>query len=122
MNRLVPTVIDLLLVLVFAAVGRASHSEGVTLLGGLETAWPFLVACGFAWLALGLLHDHGRGARAALIVWLVTLVGGMGLRILAGGGAAGPFVLVAATFLGVSFGGWRLVWWLMGRRTAQKVS
>lgn len=122
MNRLVPTVIDLLLVLVFAAVGRASHAEGVTLLGELDTAWPFLVACGFAWVALGLLHDDGRGARAALIVWLVTLVGGMGLRILVGGSAAGPFILVAATFLGAAFGGWRLIWWLLGRRGAQKVS
>ena len=122
MNRLVPTVVDLLIVLVFAAVGRASHAEGVTLLGELETAWPFAVACVFAWVALGLLHDDGRGPRAALIVWLVTLVGGMGLRILAGDGAAAPFVMVAAAFLGVGFGGWRLASWLVRRRSTQRVS
>lgn len=115
MNRMVPTVVDLLLVLVFAITGRLSHSEGLTLVGVLETAWPFLAACIFAWIILGLLHDAGRGPRAALVVWLVTLFGGMGLRILAGGGAAAPFVLVAAATLGLLLGGWRLLWWLTHR-------
>ncbi|MFZ0530798.1 MAG: DUF3054 domain-containing protein, partial [Propionicimonas sp.] len=36
--------IDLAAVLVFAAIGRASHAEALSLAGLAQTAWPFLVA------------------------------------------------------------------------------
>ena len=48
MSRIGPVLLDLLLVAVFAAVGRASHGESVA--GVFVTAWPFLVACLIAWL------------------------------------------------------------------------
>ena len=42
--------IDVILVLVFAAVGRGSHGEDV--IGGLaDTAWPFLLGLLVGWLA-----------------------------------------------------------------------
>ena len=42
-------VVDVAFVLVFAAVGRASHQEGNAVVGALATAWPFLVGTGVGW-------------------------------------------------------------------------
>ncbi len=109
MVRILPAVLDLVLVLIFAMVGRASHAESLTLGGIAQTAWPFVVACLFGWVVVNLLDDTGYGPRAALVVWLVTVLAGMGLRIVAGGTAELAFVLVATGFLFSSFFGWRLV-------------
>lgn len=99
--------VDLVLVVVFAAVGRASHGESVA--GTFLTAWPFLVACVAAWVVLLVLGDDGLGWRAGLIVWLVTLIGGMAIRVAAGDTAAVAFIVVAMLFLGATLLGWRLV-------------
>lgn len=101
-----PIVADLFVVLVFAAVGRASH--GLDAGGVLVTAWPFLVGCAVAWAVLLVLGDQGRGLRGAAVVWLITLLGGVALRITTGETAQPSFVLVSAIFLGACFGGWRL--------------
>lgn len=119
MMRIVPAAVDLLLVLVFAVIGRATHSGGLSPLGVLETGWPFLMACLFGWVVVNLLDDDGFGPRAALVVWLVTLLGGMGLRILVGAGTALPFVVVATLTLAAALFGWRLVAWLVRRRRPQ---
>lgn len=119
MMRIVPAAVDLLLVLVFAIIGRATHEGGLGPLEVLGTAWPFLAACLGGWVVLNLLDDDGFGMRAALVVWLVTVLAGMGLRILSGGGAAPAFVLVATLFLGASLFGWRLVSALVRRRGNQ---
>lgn len=113
--RIIPALIDLALVIVFALIGRASHDRTPGFLGLLETAWPFLIACLLGWLVVTLLEDGGFGLRAAGVIWLVTVVGGLGLRILAGGGAAVPFILVAAGVLAAFLWGWRLVVWLVRR-------
>lgn len=109
MVRILPAVIDLVLVVIFAVVGRASHAEGLSIPGIAHTAWPFLAACLLGWIVVGLLDDHGYGPRAALVIWLVTVLGGLGLRILAGDTAEVAFVLVATLVLFSSFFGWRLV-------------
>lgn len=119
MIRVVPAGIDLALVLIFAIVGRASHTEGLGLVGIAQTAWPFLVACLFAWIVVALRNDDGFDWRSGLIVWLVTVVGGLGLRILGGDGAAWPFVIVATTFLAAVLFGWRLAWRFASRRRHQ---
>lgn len=108
--------IDLVCVVVFAAVGRASHGESV--LGTFLTAWPFLAACAVAWVVLLVLGDKGTGVRAALIVWPVTLLGGMALRVTAGDTAAPAFIVVASLFLAATLLGWRLVRHLLARRPA----
>lgn len=113
MKRLAWFLLDLLFVVVFAAVGRASHGEGV--LGTLITAWPFAAACAVAWIILAVLSDDGRGVRGGLIVWLVTLIGGMALRVASGDTAAWPFIIVATLFLGATLLGWRLVAHLIRR-------
>lgn len=117
MMRVVPMAVDLLFVLIFAAVGRASHGLGV--LGILSTAWPFLLACIAAWIVVAAIGDQGYGLRAPLIVTLVTWLGGIAIRLLTGDSAEGGFVAVAGLFLATCFFGWRLIRWLVwGRRRA----
>jgi hypothetical protein len=101
---------DVLVVLVFAVVGRLDHGEGARLAGVWHTAWPFLVAtgAGLAWAWYG--SDDPRTLQVGIRVWLVTLVIGMVLRhLVAGAGTPVDFVVVAALVLGAMFLGWRLV-------------
>lgn len=100
--------IDVVIVVVFASVGRTSHG-GITGLGDVaRVAWPFLVALGLAWLIVGAVRRSApRDLAAGSIVWLVTLAGGVLLRGLTGGGTHWTFVLVAATFLALTLIGWR---------------
>lgn len=101
--------LDVLFVLTFALVGRASHTEGVTVLGVLSTAWPFLAGLGLGWaLARVRRHDWPRDAVAAVPVWLLTVAVGLTLRVLSGGGGAPlSFALVATVVLGAFIVGWR---------------
>ncbi|MFT3886785.1 MAG: DUF3054 domain-containing protein [Arachnia sp.] len=114
MSRLGPLLLDLVLVVLFAGIGRASHGESV--LGVFVTAWPFLAACLVAWLILGVLKDDGVGWRGAAVVWLVTWAGGLALRVSAGDTAQPAFVIVAALTLALFLGGWRLIRALVRRR------
>ncbi len=96
-------------VLVFVAIGRASHHHGESLAGLASTAWPFL-----AGLAAGLLVTRGWRRPAAIVpaglgAWLGAVVIGMLLRVLAGQGTAVAFVGVALAFLGLFLLGWRVV-------------
>ena len=94
-------------VLLFAAVGRLSHAEGVTPVGVLEVAWPFLVGGAVGTLA-GRTWRRPASLTSGLAVWAGTLVGGMLLRALTGGGVQLSFVVVAAVVLAVLLLGWRL--------------
>ena len=102
-------------VLLFAAVGRLSHAEGVTPLGVLEVAWPFLVG-GAVGAVAGRTWRRPESLQSGAAVWAGTLVGGMLLRALTGGGVQVSFVIVAATALAILQLGWRLVGWLALRR------
>lgn len=114
MKRVVPIIVDLVFVVVFAIIGRASH--GLSATGVFTTAWPFLVACLVAWAAIILVKLEGFGWREGLIVWLVTVIGGMVLRVLSGETAAWAFVLVAALVLCAFFFGWRIMHGLLLKR------
>ena len=80
----------------------------MTLLGVLEVAWPFLVGGAVGTLA-GRTWRRPESLPSGAAVWLGTLVGGMLLRALTGGGVQLSFVIVAATVLAVLLLGWRLV-------------
>jgi hypothetical protein len=85
----------------FAAIGRRNHGEATTLGGIVEVAWPFLAAAAFGWAA-GRVWRAPGAVRCGLVVWVVTVVLGMGLRhVVAGRGTAAPFVVVATIFLGL---------------------
>ncbi|MDO5677109.1 MAG: DUF3054 domain-containing protein [Propionibacteriaceae bacterium] len=117
MKRAVPIIVDLVCVVIFAIIGRASH--GLDPAGVLSTAWPFLVACVVAWVAIVLVKLEGFGWREALIVWLVTVIGGMALRLLSGDTAAWAFVIVATLTLALAFFGWRIIYCLAVKRRAR---
>jgi hypothetical protein len=93
-------------ILLFAAVGRLSHAEGVTPLGVLEVAWPFLAGGAVGTLA-GRTWRRPASLPSGAAVWAGTLVGGMLLRALTGGGVQISFVIVAALVLAVLLLGWR---------------
>ncbi len=108
--------LDLLVVLLFAAAGRASHDLGDDVLGVLGTAWPFLVGLVVGWVAV--LRQRGRGPwwLDGLVVAVCTLVVGMLLRSVSGGGTAWAFVLVATGTLVAGLVGWRAVAALVASR------
>ncbi len=102
--------LDALLVLVFAAVGRASHDEGNVVLGVLSTAWPFLVGAAAGWAVVRARSRRwplsvGRG----IPVVVGAVVVGMLLRVVTGAGTAFSFVVVATLVLAALLLGWRAV-------------
>lgn len=108
--------IDAVCILLFCALGRRSHAEGVTATGVLETAWPFLTGAGIGWLA-------ARGWRAptapvptGVVVWLATVVIGMLLRKATGQGTALSFIVVASVTTAILLLGWRGAAALRSRR------
>ncbi|TKJ95815.1 DUF3054 domain-containing protein [Plantibacter flavus] len=108
--------IDLLAVIVFVLIGRASHGEGI--LGLLVTLWPFAVGLlvGHV-LALVLGQRETRSVRwAGVVVWVSTVVVGMVLRAVSGQGVQLSFVIVTVLVLAALLLGWRFVAWLIARR------
>jgi len=106
--------LDLVLVVVFAIIGRASHGEALTLGGILVTGWPFLVGCLVGSLIAGMLRLPWL--HEGLLVWLTTVVLGMLLRAITGGGMALGFLIVATVVLAVLLIGWRMLAALARRR------
>ncbi len=92
--------IDLVLVGVFAVVGRLSHYGTLTASGWWATAWPFLVGTLLAWAALAVVRRPPATVASGAVVWLGALVVGMLLRQASGQGTATPFVVVATLVLG----------------------
>lgn len=109
--RYVPAIIvDAVLVTVFALLGRLSHQEDAA--GVMLTAWPFLVALVVGHLLAALLPGRPRkpwGIGWGVVVWIVTVAGGMGLRVASGDTAEAPFVIVATLMLLVFLVGWRAI-------------
>lgn len=98
---------DALLIILFATLGRRTHESGLEPVGILWTALPFLLAWAVATLATR--HHWARLWPAGVAVWLVTVVGGLMLRVLFGDSAAFSFQLVTAGVLGAFLLGRRLV-------------
>ena len=108
--------LDLLLVTLFAVIGRASHAEAFDLFGLWNTAWPFLVGTMAGWQASRGWRAPGS-LRTGIIVWTGAVVVGMFLRVfLADQGTAVTFIVVTAITLGLFLIGWRLLWAAIERR------
>lgn len=117
MRFLPALIVDALLVLVFAVIGRASHDEDPG--GFLLTAWPFLVALVVGHLVAFLLPARPRRPWSlawGAVVWVITVAGGMLLRVASGDTAQVPFIIVATIVLAVFLLGWRAVALLVRRR------
>ncbi|BBE22861.1 hypothetical protein MN0502_17440 [Arthrobacter sp. MN05-02] len=93
-------VLDAVLILAFAASGRRTHEHGVTVAGVLGTAWPFLLAYAVGFLAIRAWRRPAAIRPAGLVLWLGTVVGGLALRALSGGGVAVSFQIVTLLVLG----------------------
>ncbi|MFI9507053.1 DUF3054 domain-containing protein [Nocardia sp. NPDC052566] len=115
MKKLVPLVVDALLVILFCVIGRQSHDEAV-LTGLLRTFWPFGVGLAIGWLvALAAAKWIYRDVRfdgtalwpTGILVWLGTLCGGLLLRLISGQGVSGLFPVIAAAALALFLLGWR---------------
>jgi hypothetical protein len=105
----VAAALDVASVVVFVAVGRRTHDQHPGLAGVFATAAPFLIALAVGWLVARAWYGP-MSLRTGLIVWAVTIVGGMLLRNLVfGDGTATSFVVVATLFTGACLLGWRLV-------------
>jgi hypothetical protein len=99
---------DILGVLVFCAVGRRSHDEGVNITGIASTAWPFLSGTVVGWLVSRAWRRPTAVVPTGLIVWLCTVVVGMLLRKASSAGMAASFVVVASSVTAVLLLGWRV--------------
>lgn len=102
--------IDIVSVVVFVAIGRKNHDESGSMVAGtLKVAAPFLIALVVGWLAARA-WQAPIAVRTGVIVWLVTVVGGMLLRKFAfDRGTAVPFIIVASLFILLFVVGWRVL-------------
>jgi len=107
---------DVLCILIFVFVGRRSHQEASALVGLATTAWPFLAGLAIAWIATRAWRKPLQLWPTAVLLWILTVALGLGLRLLSGQGASGAFPLVAAAFLALVLIGWRLIARLALRR------
>ena len=100
--------LDLILVVAFAIIGRASHGEALTIGGIIVTGWPFLVSCLVGSVIAAVLLRL-PWLPEGLVVWLITVVLGMFLRAITGGGMAVGFLIVATVVLALLLVGWRVL-------------
>ncbi|OYN98341.1 hypothetical protein CGZ96_08120 [Enemella evansiae] len=111
-RALISLLVDVLLVLGFTLAMRVSHSQAITPLGLIQTAWPFLVGLAIGWLV-------SRSWRttltlyAALAVWACTVGIGLVIRRVTMVGVQPSFTMVAASVLAVFLLGWRLIVFLV---------
>ncbi|MDV6260203.1 DUF3054 domain-containing protein [Rhodococcus yunnanensis] len=107
----VAAVLDLLMIVLFAAIGRRSHAEATALSGLFHTAWPFVVGAAIGWIATFALYRNKFDAflivPTGIVVWVMTVALGMVLRAVTGQGTAGSFIIVATLSTAVLLLGWR---------------
>ena len=99
---------DVVAVLVFAAIGRSAHAEGVDAFGVLTTATPFLLGLVIGWLVARAWRAPLR-LPVATAVWIGATVIGLGLRAVFTHRLPVTFVVVAAASLALLLLGWRAV-------------
>ncbi len=99
--------LDAAWLLVFVALGRTSHTEGLTLPGVLRTVWPFWVGLLVGWLVARAWRRPAALVPTGVVVWPVCVAAAMVLRAVSGQGVAGAFIGVALAFVGLGLLGWR---------------
>lgn len=112
--------IDIIVTVVFAAIGRRNHGESSAVVGIAQTAWPFVLGALVGWVILVLTKRAHAGTTlsSGVIVWLATVIVGMLVRQASGQGTALPFIIVALIFNAVCMLGWRGVDALVTKRRA----
>jgi peptidoglycan/LPS O-acetylase OafA/YrhL len=110
--------IDVACVLMFCAVGRRSHDEGLNVAGIATTAWPFLGGTVLGWLASQAWRRPTAVVPTGVVVWLCTVAVGMLLRKATSVGVAASFVVVASSVTALLLLGWRAALTRLTRRGA----
>lgn len=108
-DRVLRLLIDLVLVSLFALVGRRSHEEVLSLAGWWTTAWPFLAGVVVGWLLVAALRLSPASLSGGGVVWVSTVGVAMLLRTVTDAGTAAPFVVVATLTTGLLLLGSRLL-------------
>lgn len=99
-------VADAVAVLAFTLIGIASHDGSLVAAVG-RVVWPFARAAAIGWAISRAWRDPASLWPTGVLVWSVTVVGGLVLRGVSGQGLAWSFVLVTAIFLAITMLGWR---------------
>ncbi|KZS84929.1 MULTISPECIES: DUF3054 domain-containing protein [Mycobacterium] len=107
---------DVVAVLIFCALGRRSHAEGISVGGVATTAWPFLSGTLAGWLVSRGWRRPTSVIPTGVTVWIGTVAVGMVLRKASSAGVAVSFVVVASSVTGVLLLGWRAAAGLLLRR------
>jgi len=108
-------VIDVVLIIVFALIGRSSHGEASSLVGLWTTAYPFLAGWAIAYVTSGAWARPLRFWPTGVVAWILTVFVGMAIRVATGQGVVDgnplpiSFVIVATIVLGVFLLGWRAI-------------
>lgn len=112
---IVAAAIDVVLIVLFALIGRGSHGEAVTAGGIWQTAWPFLAGWAIGYVTTGAWVRALRLWPTAVVIWILTVGLGMVLRVWNHQGVdhGNPlpisFVIVASVVLALFLLGWRVV-------------
>lgn len=98
---------DLLIVLLFVAIGLIQHGDSLTTQNLFTVGWPFAVGALLGHLAIRSWRAPFALWPQGVFVWAITIAGAMVIRSLLGAGAELSFVLVSAAVTGVLMLGWR---------------
>ena len=100
--------LDVVCILLFVIIGRRNHGGSTDAGGVLQTGLPFLIALTGAWVGAKAWRAP-RSLTTGVILWIVTVLVGLGIRRFAfGDGTAVAFVIVATLVIGLLLVGTRL--------------
>jgi hypothetical protein len=90
---------DLLVVVSFVAFGRDTHNESLDLTRSFQTALPFLLALGVAWMPTPI-RSRPAAVRSGLAIGATTALLGLILRgTVFNEGLSGAFPVIASLYL-----------------------
>lgn len=101
--------LDVIAIFLFAVFARMAHkAEPFTFINILDTWWPFLIGVILGWVLLRFITSPPASFAAGSIVWVCSVVCGLG--IWAGNNGRVPhisFIIVATVMSGLLLLGWR---------------
>ncbi|MGO1684555.1 MAG: DUF3054 domain-containing protein [Brachybacterium sp.] len=98
---------DLLVVLLFVAIGMIQHGTPLTLQNVFLVGWPFALGVLLGHLAIRAWRAPFRLWPHGVFVWAITVATTMALRTLFSAGTEVSFIIVTAAVTGVLMLGWR---------------
>lgn len=118
--------VDVVLIVLFAVIGRSSHGEAASALGLWTTAYPFLAGWAIGYVSSGAWARPLRYWPTAVVLWVLTVFIGLAIRVATGQGDVDgnplpiSFVIVTTVVLGAFLFGWRALARLVDRALARR--